>query len=93
MISARFLNCYNPRNACGQLLPGQIDEIYPISTIILGRVQWTRLSTSGDPNGCLGWRLGQRHLLDHQGLKVLPLALQRSDPASGKPIGLDCAAE
>jgi hypothetical protein len=34
-------------------------------------------------------RLGQRHLLDHQGLKVLPLALQRSDPASGELIGLD----
>jgi hypothetical protein len=32
------------------LLPGEIDEIYPISTIILGCVQWTRLSTSGDPN-------------------------------------------
>jgi len=26
------------------LLPGEIDEIYPISTIILGRVQSTRLS-------------------------------------------------
>jgi hypothetical protein len=25
------------------LLPGEIDEIYPISTIILGCVQWTRL--------------------------------------------------
>jgi len=40
-----------------------------------------------------GWRLGQRHLLDHQGLKALPLALQRSNPASGKLIGLDCVAE
>jgi hypothetical protein len=32
------------------LLPGEIGEIYPISTIILGRVQWTRLSAGGDPN-------------------------------------------
>jgi len=32
------------------LLPGEIDEIYPIWTIILGRVLWTRLSAGGDPN-------------------------------------------
>jgi hypothetical protein len=38
------------------LLPGEIDEIYPISTIILGCVQWTRLSTSGDPKRGTVWR-------------------------------------
>jgi hypothetical protein len=48
-------------------------------------------SASSDPNRGFGSRLGQRHLLDHQVLKV-PLALQRSDPASGELIGLDGAA-
>jgi len=70
------------------LLPGEIDEIYPISMIILGDVRWTRRSTSGDPNRMPQGGGSASGIFSTTKGSRCPWRSNAPDPAPGKLIGL-----